>query len=229
MYNHNVDEDVVQWKQHKKVMTANNSNETPFQNITAVILAGGRARRMGGEDKGLIELAGRPMIEHIIDAVRPQVKTLIINANRNLAYYQQLGYPVVEDMMGDYFGPLVGMASALRITGTDYLLTVPCDSPFVPTHLAERLYQALEREQAEISVVHDGTRMQPVFALLKRHLLPNLIEYLENGGRKIDIWYAQHRLALADFSSDVDCFLNVNTPDERNALEKRLKHGSAHG
>lgn len=221
--------DVLPSNQPEPVTTKDKQADTPIQNATAVILAGGRARRMGGDDKGLIELAARPMIEYIIDAVRPQVKTLIINANRNLSYYQQLGFPVVEDMMGEYFGPLVGMASAMQVTETEYLLTVPCDSPLVPPDLAERLYRALERETAEISVAHDGERMQPVFALIKRDLLTDLINYLEQGGRKIDTWYAQHRLALADFSTDVDCFLNVNTPDERNALEKRLKTASVHG
>jgi molybdenum cofactor guanylyltransferase len=194
----------------------------PRQEITAVILAGGLARRMGGQDKGLITLNGRPMIEHVIAALTPQVGTLLINANRNLETYRGYGYPVIEDMMGDYFGPLVGMASGVQAAATPYLLTVPCDSPFVHPALAEILFRALEEDQAEISVAHDGTRMQPVFALLRRELLPDLLVYLKNGGRKIDTWYAQHRLTLVDFSNWPDTFLNINTADDRIDLEQKM-------
>ena len=194
----------------------------PRQEITAVILAGGLARRMGGQDKGLMMLNGQPMIEHVIAALIPQVGTLLINANRNLETYRSYGYPVIEDMMGDYFGPLVGMASGVQAAATPYLLTVPCDSPLLHAALAEILFRALEADQAEISVAHDGTRMQPVFALLRRELLPDLLAYLKNGGRKIDTWYVQHRLALADFSDWPDTFLNINTTDDRIDLEQKM-------
>jgi molybdenum cofactor guanylyltransferase len=195
----------------------------PIADITGVILAGGRAQRMGGMDKGLIPLNGKPMVEHILDAVRPQVGTLLINANRNLDDYARYGLRVVTDRMGEFYGPLVGMASALEVSTTPYLLTVPCDSPLIPADLATRLYQKLREEDAEISVVHDGERMQPVFALLHRDLLPSLLAYLDAGGRKIDTWYAEHRLALADFSDRQELSCNVNTPDEQARLEKQLK------
>ncbi len=194
----------------------------PDPRVTAVILAGGRAQRMGGEDKGLISLAGKPMVNYIVDAVLPQAGRLIVNANRNLEIYQALGFPVVEDMIGEYYGPLVGMASAMRATETEFLLTVPCDSPLIPKQLAKQLLNDLLAQQAEISVVHDGTRMQPVFALLRRELLDDLLNYLQQGGRKIDTWYAQHKLVLSDFSADADCFVNVNTPEERIEIEKRI-------
>ncbi len=190
--------------------------------ITAVVLAGGRARRMGGEDKGLLPLAGRPMVEHIVRALEPQVGAILINANRNLERYETLGLPVVRDRMGDFFGPLVGMASAMERALTPYLLTVPCDSPFVPADLASRLYWALTDAGAELSVAHDGERMQPVFALVDCALLPSLLAYLEAGGRKIDTWYAQHRVALADFSGRAEAFLNVNTPEDQAEVERRL-------
>jgi len=196
--------------------------KVPVADISGVILAGGRARRMGGTDKGLIALNGRPMVEHIINAVRGQVGTLMINANRNLDDYARYGLPIVKDRMGEYFGPLVGMASALEVSTTPYLLTVPCDSPLIPADLAARLYRAMQDADAEISVVHDGDRMQPVFALLRRELLPSLLAYLEAGGRKIDTWYARHRLALADFSDRRELCLNVNTPDEQARLEQQL-------
>jgi molybdenum cofactor guanylyltransferase len=194
----------------------------PVEDISAVILAGGKARRMGGEDKGLIELQGRPLLDYIISALRPQVGEILINANRNLGRYSAFGYPVKQDMLGDFFGPLVGMATGMQATVKPYLLTVPCDSPFVPTQLVESLYRALISETAEISVAHDGVRMQPVFALLDCQLLPSLLDYLNEGGRKIDTWYAQQRLTLADFSASSEMFLNLNTPEDKIELESRI-------
>ncbi|MEA3275113.1 MAG: molybdenum cofactor guanylyltransferase MobA [Pseudomonadota bacterium] len=188
--------------------------------ITGVILAGGRGRRMGGQDKGLLEIDGSPLIMRTIEILKPQVGRLVVNANRNLERYRDLGFPVVQDVVGDFFGPLVGMASALEATTTPYLLTAPCDSPLLPADLCARLYNALKRGDAEISVAHDGTRMQPVFALLRRELLPDLLSYLENGGRKIDTWYAEHRFALADFSDRPKAFFNINTPEEWTALKE---------
>ncbi|WP_455222150.1 molybdenum cofactor guanylyltransferase MobA [Kaarinaea lacus] len=200
----------------------NNSEAVPKQKITAIILAGGRAQRMGGEDKGLLPLQGKPMIEYIIDALRPQVGQILINANRNLERYQQYGYAVVQDMMGEYFGPLVGMASGIQQAQTEYVITVPCDSPLVPKDLVSNLYQQLQKEDAELAVAHDGERMQPVFALLRCDLLPDLLHYLEAGGRKIDTWYAQHRTALADFSQAANAFMNINSPSDQQTIEKLL-------
>lgn len=200
-----------------------NQHTAPLQAVTAVILAGGRARRMGGQDKGLIKVGGRPMIEHVLERVTPQVGAVLLNVNRNWQDYGRYGLPLVADRMGDYFGPLVGMASALEATDSELLLTVPCDSPIIPPDLARRLLQTLTEQDAEISVVHDGQRMQPVFALLQRRLLPSLVQYLNAGGRKIDTWYAQHRTVVADFSDRPELFLNVNTPDEQTLLEAELR------
>jgi molybdenum cofactor guanylyltransferase len=195
---------------------------TPSTDISAVILAGGRARRMNGVDKGLIELHGRPLLDYIISALRPQVGEILVNANRNLARYRAFGYPVSEDLTTGFHGPLAGMATGMQAATTPYVLTVPCDSPLLPAHLAETLYRALGDAGAELSVAHDGVRMQPVFALLSRALLPDLLAFLGDGGRKIDTWYARHRLALADFSPVPEMFLNLNTPADRSALEDRL-------
>jgi molybdopterin-guanine dinucleotide biosynthesis protein A len=192
------------------------------EDITAVILAGGKARRMGGEDKGLLELGGRPLLDYIISGLRPQVGTILVNANRNLARYRAFGYPVVEDMLGDYFGPLVGMATGMQSAATSLLVSVPCDSPFIPSHLVATLYRAMSESDAEISVAHDGTRLQPVYALLRCRLLPDLLAYLNGGGRKIDTWYGQHHMVTADFSAEADVFLNLNTPDDRQQLENKL-------
>jgi molybdenum cofactor guanylyltransferase len=195
----------------------------PVQDISAVILAGGRARRMGGVDKGLIELQGRPLLDYIISALRPQVGEILVNANRNLGHYRTFGYPVIEDLLEDFCGPLVGMATGMQATNRPWLLTVPCDSPLVPAQLATTLYRALVEEQAELSVAHDGVRMQPVFALLDCRLLPDLLDYLNDGGRKIDSWYARHRTALADFSATPEMFLNLNVPEDQAELESRLR------
>ena len=194
----------------------------PCNYITAVILAGGMARRIDGQDKGLITLHGRPMVDYIISALQPQAGHILINANRNAEQYAAFGLPVIADMLGDYFGPLVGMASGMNATDTSYIVTAPCDSPFIPGNLVEMLYRALAENEADISVAHDGERMQPVFALLRCSLLPGLLAYLDEGGRKIDTWYGQQRLALADFSGSPDTFLNLNTPEDKVILENRM-------
>lgn len=195
----------------------------PRQDITGVVLAGGRARRMGGEDKGLIRVDGEAMVVHALRGLAPQVGALLINANRNQERYAELGgCHVVADADADYAGPLAGMASAMQRATTRYILTVPCDSPLLAPGLGERLFGALLADDAEISVAHDGTRMQPVFALLECALGQSIVDYLASGGRKIDAWYAQRRLAIADLSDDPDTFLNINTPEDHTLLEGRL-------
>jgi len=198
------------------------SDRSPIQEITGGVLAGGRARRMGGEDKGLVMLNGRPMIEYVIRTLTAQTTTIVINANRNLERYRNFGWPVVEDQVGDFSGPLAGMASVMMQATTPYVLMVPCDSPLLPHDLAHRLYQEMAQADAEIAVAHDGERMQPVFVLLQRRILPSMQHYLEEGGRKIDSWYAAHRLVNVDFSDNPEAFININTPEECEALEQQL-------
>jgi len=194
----------------------------PVDDITAVILAGGKARRMDGVDKGLLTLHGRTMVDYIIDALQPQAGNLIINANRNPEQYGSYGVPVVADILADYPGPLAGIATGMHTTNKPYIVTAPCDSPLIPDTLVETLYRSLDDEQADISVAHDGTRLQPVFALLRCELLPALLAYLDEGGRRADTWYSQQRLAIADFSDTPDIFLNLNTPEDKEALKNRL-------
>ena len=183
-------------------------------NITGLILAGGQARRMGGTDKGLIQLAGRPMIGHVIDSLQPQVSTILINANRNLNAYQEYGYPVIQDNIDNFQGPLAGMACGLEQCTTKYIATVPCDGPFLPSNYVETLYNAADQKSSKISVAHDGNRLQPVYALIHRELLSDLISYLASGERKIDRWYDKHHYEKADFSSQQEMFTNINTPDD---------------
>jgi molybdenum cofactor guanylyltransferase len=183
--------------------------------ITGVILAGGRATRMGGEDKGLIKLHDKYLIEHVISALRPQVETLLINANRNAARYHALtGLPVIADILADYPGPLAGMATGLQHATTEHVLFAPCDSPFIPAQLATNLYQAMRQQHAQISTVMLQGRLQPVFALLQRGLLPELLAFLQTGQRKVETWYRQYSLASVDFSTQAAHFVNLNHPQE---------------
>jgi molybdenum cofactor guanylyltransferase len=182
--------------------------------ITGVILAGGQARRMGGRDKGLLPFAGRPLVEWVIAALRPQVGTLLINANRNLERYAGYGLAVIADLEPGFQGPLAGIRSAMQAARTRWILTVPCDGPYPAPDLAQRLAASLHAADAELAVATDGLRMQPVHALLPVHLAASLHTYLAAGERQVERWYARHRVALADLSDRPECFLNINTPDD---------------
>jgi len=182
--------------------------------ITGLILAGGRARRMGGLDKGLLAFRGRPLVEHAIAAMAPQAGGLIISANRNRARYRAYGWPVVADDTGDYAGPLAGIASGLQAAATPFVLCAPCDAPFLPHTLAAVLARTLAERQADICAAHDGVRLQPLFALLRRALLPDLLAYLAGGGRRVEGWYETRRLALAGFPDCPEAFANLNTADD---------------
>ncbi len=197
--------------------------DAPRESITGVVLAGGRATRMGGVDKGLVPVAGRPMVAWVIDAIRPQVGPLLINANRNLEAYAALGWAVIGDGDDDYRGPLAGIASGLAAARTDWVLTVPCDSPLVAADLATRLYRAAASANQPVGVAHDGDRLQPVFALIRRALAATLTAYLDGGGRRVDGWFDRCGYAAADCRDVAGSFANVNTPDDVSALELRLE------
>ena len=192
--------------------------------VTGVILAGGEARRMGGRDKGLIEIAGRPMVEYVIEALSPQVGALLINANRSREHYHRFGFPVVADEFEGFNGPLAGMASCMRVATTAYIATLPCDSPHIPSDLVARLLRRLQENEADISVAHDGKRLQPVFSLIRCALLDSLLDYLNGGERKIDRWFERQATAVVDFSDKPDTFINVNTPEDVARMEATLTH-----
>ncbi|PJG60679.1 molybdenum cofactor guanylyltransferase MobA [Aeromonas cavernicola] len=201
------------------------SPSEPFA-VSAVILAGGRATRMGGVDKGWVELAGRPLIDHVLARVRPQVDEVLINANRSHPRYQQLA-PVISDDNPHYLGPLAGMQAGLAAAKHDWVLFVPCDGPALPLDLMRRFRAALTRE-TELVVAHDGDWLQPVVALLHRSLLPSLCAALAEGERKIDVWFARHQMAVVSFADQPDAFINLNSPDELAAFAARL-HDAATG
>jgi len=199
--------------------------------ITAVILAGGRGSRMGGVDKGLQNFNGVPLALHTLLRLSPQVGDVMINANRNLAAYESFGVPVWPDAtsMGDYAGPLAGFMTGLERCETPYLLTVPCDTPLFPHDLVARLADALEKQSADFAVAsapeEDGqTRAQPVFCLMGTHMLESLQRFTQSGGRKIDSWTAQHKVAHVAFNlpnDDAKAFFNANTLAELHQLESR--------
>jgi len=194
------------------------SNEK--QRISGVILAGGKGRRMGGVDKGLQPFRGRTLIEWIIERLRPQVDEILINANQNRNRYAEYGYRVISDLVPDFAGPLAGFHSALSAADNDLVLTVPCDSPFMPDDLAERLRQAHNAAAADVAVARTGEQVHPVFCLLRRTLLANLDAYLSGGGRKIDAWYADLEVIEVAFDDEADAFGNFNTLAELTAAEK---------
>ena len=196
--------------------------------VTGVILAGGRGSRMGGVDKGLQNFRGMPMAMGTLMRLAPQVGEVMINANRNLSAYESFGVPVWPDSLADYAGPLAGFLTALEHCETPYLATVPCDTPLFPQDLVARLAAALERADAEIAMAaareEDGQfRAKPVFSLLRRELMESLVRFTHEGGRKIDAWTAQHRTVLVPFDragDDPGAFSNANTLAELHKLEQ---------
>ncbi|AVO40034.1 molybdenum cofactor guanylyltransferase MobA [Simplicispira suum] len=203
------------------------------QDITGLVLAGGRGSRMGGVDKGLQAFRGVPLALHTLLRLQVQVGTVMINANRNLAAYESFGVPVWPDTDSDYAGPLSGFLTGLERCETPWLLTVPCDTPLFPHDLVRRLADAAEREQADIAMAaapemgDDGSmrvRAQPVFCLLRVDLLESLVHFTQAGRRKIDAWTGQHHCALVPFDTpgdDPSAFFNANTLAELHALESR--------
>jgi molybdopterin-guanine dinucleotide biosynthesis protein A len=194
----------------------------PHDDITGLVLAGGRGSRMGGVDKGLQTHRGIPLAMHALLRLQPQVGHAMINANRNLGAYESMGVPVWPDASGDYPGPLAGMLAGLERCETPYLVTVPCDTPNFPLDLVERLAAALERDDAQIAVAasrEDGSlRTQPVFCLLQSMLMENLAQFMQAGERKIDRWTARHRCAIVEFD-DAAAFFNANTVQELQSLQ----------
>ena len=195
----------------------------PYRDITGLILAGGRARRMGGVDKGLVILGGQPLVAHVVERLASQVEQIIISANRNLPEYRKWSDTVVKDSIGEYDGPLAGMASGLEVATTDYVLTTPCDSPLLALDLAKRMYGELTLSDAKIAVATDGERLQPVFMLIHRSLLTSMVAFLQAGERKIDKWFDQHTVTVVDFSDEPETFININTLQEKEELASKIR------
>jgi len=203
------------------------------QDITGLILAGGRGSRMGGVDKGLQTFNGMPLALHTLTRLQMGggVGQILINANRNLAAYESFGTSVWPDALADYAGPLAGFLTGLEHCETPFLVTVPCDTPLLPLDLVSRLAAALQAENADLAMVaapepgQDGQvhlRPQPVFCLLRVELLESLLRFTQEGGRKIDAWTGQHKTALVPFDlpdDDPRAFFNANTLADLQQLE----------
>lgn len=192
-----------------------------MEEISCVILAGGRGRRMQNADKGLLELGDKPLIAHSIDAAKTQARHLFISANRHIETYERYGYPVLQDELSDYQGPLAGFITALNACTTPLLLTLPCDTPWLATDVGHRLYRALD--DADLAVADDGQRIHPTVSLMRTSVASGLNEFLASGERKIDIWYKQLDVRHADFSDAKDSFANLNTPEELANAQARDK------
>jgi molybdenum cofactor guanylyltransferase len=197
------------------------------QDITGLILAGGRGSRMGGVDKGLQNHLGMPLVMHAQLRLGLQVGHLMINANRNLGAYESMGVPVWPDSTADYPGPLAGFLAGLEHCETPYLVTVPCDTPQFPDDLVARLAEALVAQDADMAIAATWEpdaqgvlqrQVQPVFCLMRTELMESLVHFLQSGQRKIDTWTGQHRCAVVAFD-DARAFFNANTPDELRQLQ----------
>jgi len=182
--------------------------------VTGLVLAGGQGRRMGSVDKGLVLLDGTPMIAHVLARLSPQVGSVVINANQNTERYAAFGHPVVGDEVAGFAGPLAGLHAGMTRATTPYVVTSPCDSPFLPHDLVARLGEGLERERASLAVAYTFEQPHPVFALVDRGVLAHLAEFLQGGGRKIDAWYATLAVAAVRFDDEADAFRNINTREE---------------
>jgi molybdopterin-guanine dinucleotide biosynthesis protein A len=187
--------------------------------ITGVVLAGGRGRRMGQVDKGLQLLHGKSLVQWVLERFSPQVGEVVISANQNVEHYAAHGFTVVADSIADFAGPLAGLHTALRWAAFPLVASVPCDAPFLPVDLVARLHAALLEAQADVAVARTFAQPQPVFCLCRRSLLPHLSEFLEQGGRKFDAWYATLKVIEVAFDEEAHQFANINTMDELAKFE----------
>ena len=175
---------------------------------------------MGGVDKGLVVLDGRPLIAHVLARLAPQVADVLINANQNLERYAAFGAPVVADALGGFAGPLAGLHAGLARATRDYVVTAPCDSPFLPADLVARRAAARADHDADLAVAKTFEQPHPVFALVRRAVLPHLAAFLAAGGRKIDAWYATLRVTEVPFDDEAEAVRNINTADELAAAAR---------
>ena len=180
--------------------------------ITGLVLAGGQGRRMGGVDKGLQLLRGKPMAQWAIERLAPQVDEVLINCNQNLEAYARFGRRLVPDEIRGFAGPLAGLHAGLRAAAHPLVVTVPCDSPFLPEDLVLRLESKMEGK--DLAVAKTGDQPHPVFSMVRREVLGNLEAFLSGGGRKIDAWYASLRTVEVSFDDEADAFRNINTLEE---------------
>lgn len=177
--------------------------------VSGVVLAGGLGRRMGGVDKGLQPMHGRPMVQWVLERFSPQVAEVLINANQNPDRYGAFGHRVVSDDIGGYAGPLAGLHAGLKAATHPLVATVPCDSPFLPENLVQRLFSSIGNN--DLAVAKTGDQAHPVFVLTRKDIVGNLETFLTGGGRKIDAWYASLKVVEVSFDDQAEAFRNINT------------------
>lgn len=187
--------------------------------VTGVVLAGGRATRMGGQDKGLINLNGRPLFEHVMSKLAPQVGNVVISANRNIEIYQSFGVNVLSDTLPDYPGPLAGILSAMQHLISEWFLFCPCDTPNIPDNLAYKLW--MQKGESNAVWVNDGERDHPTIALIHRKLVTDLERYLAAGERRVMIFLREVGGKPILFANQIQKFINVNTPEDLMLWEKQ--------
>ena len=194
----------------------NMEGETIYD-ITGLILAGGLARRMNGQDKGLILFRGEAMAQRIARALLPQCSRILINANRNISEYEKFGYPVISDRPSGFQGPLAGMLTGLNHISTSWMVTAPCDGPFMAIDYVKKMNRAVTLNNHAIAVASCNDRLQPVYAMIHQSRIESLGAFLCSDERKIDKWYGQHDYTLVDFSNTPQMFENINTPEQLRA------------
>ena len=181
--------------------------------ISSVILAGGQGLRMDGVDKGLIEFRGLPLVAHVASVIESKVDKIYISANRSFDSYASYGEVISDDLLG-FQGPLAGISKALKVCSTKYLLVLPCDSPLVDSKLIDDLISRMKQKDADICVAHDGYIMHATFALMKSNLGKSLEHFLNDGGRKMALWYRQQNLERIDVSDRLVVLTNLNKPED---------------
>lgn len=189
--------------------------------ITALVLAGGKATRLDGRDKGLIQVNRLTLIEHTLNRLAQYKCPVLISANRNIDAYKKFNFPVISDDNNEFQGPLAGISQALRQITTEWLLVVPCDTPMLPLDIAEKLYQKTENSDAQIVYSSDDQREQYLHCLIHRSLADGLQRYLKSGQRAVRHWQQQHVVRRVIFQQE-NAFLNVNTTDDLAIMAKLL-------
>lgn len=205
--------------------SAESTDARVLASVGAVILAGGLARRMGGQDKGLATLGGKPMVAYALKTLLPVVAQCVINANRNAEAYAALApdnVSVIGDSRHGHLGPLAGLSAAIAHLESDYVFMCPCDSPFLQAQLVRDLVEQCQQHDADIAAAHDGERLQPVFCVVNRRVSTSLDAFLDSGERKIDRWFGEHHLIEVPASRYADSFRNINTEAELAIAEQDL-------
>jgi molybdopterin-guanine dinucleotide biosynthesis protein A len=193
------------------------------ENTTLVLLCGGMSRRMNGQDKGLLLLKDQAIYQQTLNRLKNQVGQVIISANRNLGEYDKSGYQVIRDTLPDHPGPLAGLLAAMQQIHTDWILTAPCDMPYLPDDLFERFQSAAEQAALPVALVaYDGHRQQNLVCLLQKGLQSSLQHFIDSGQRAAHHWLRQLSATRVDFSEIPEAFININTPDELAEVERQI-------